>query len=237
MLHPIIKRKAFSFFSLLLLLAVAPMAQAQQSSTDLESVLNKMDSVASTFKSAQADFVWDQYEMAVNSTDTQQGTIYFRRKSDSTEMAANISGSAPKNVLFQGNTVRVYEPKIDRVTIYNVGKNKTAFESFLLLGFGGRGHDLQQSFDLKYLGREQAHGVNAAKLELIPKSDSVRNNFDRILLWIDLDRGVSVQQQFFAPMGDYRLAKYSNIKINNSIPDNVFKLKTTSKTEVVKPQS
>jgi len=236
MLPPLTKRILSSSFCFILFVAIVPVLHAQQSSADLDSVLNRMDSLASTFKSAQADFVWDQYEMAVNSTDTQQGKIYFRRKSESAEMTADIGDPAPKKVLFQGDTVRVYEPKIDRLTIYNLGKNKADFESYLLLGFGGRGHDLQQSFDVKYLGREQAQGVNAAKLELVPKSASVRNNFNRILLWIDMARGVSVQQQFFAPLGDYRLAKYSNIQINASIPDSVFKLKTTSKTEVVKPQ-
>ena len=39
-----------------------------------------------------------------------------------------------------------------------------------MLGFGGRGHDLEKSFDVNYAGMEQVQGVNAAKLELTPKS-------------------------------------------------------------------
>jgi hypothetical protein len=67
---------------------------------------------------------------------------------------------------------------------------------------------------------------------LIPKSDKVRNTYNKILLWIDLDKGISVQQQFFSPQGDYRLTKYRNIDLNGKkIPDEVFKLKTTSKTQ------
>ena len=59
-----------------------------------------------------------------------------------------------------------------------------------------------------------------------------------IVLWIDPGRGVSVQQQFFEPSsGNYRLAKYSSIKINQRIPDSVFKLKTTPNTKVVTPQT
>ena len=46
-----------------------------------------------------------------------------------------------------------------------------------------------------------------------------------------------MQQQFFEPSGDYRLAKYSNIKLNAKITDDVFKLKTTPNTRVVTPQS
>jgi hypothetical protein len=56
------------------------------------------------------------------------------------------------------------------------------------------------------------------------------------VLWIDLDRGISVQQQFFEPQGDYRLAKYSTIKVNEKIGNDVFQIKTTSKTETISPR-
>jgi len=79
-------------------------------------------------------------------------------------------------------------------------------------------------------------GIAADKLELIPKSDRLRNNIARILLWIDPAKGVSVQQQFFEPGGNYRLAKYSDIQINQKLPDNAFKLKTTGKTKFISPQ-
>jgi hypothetical protein len=45
-----------------------------------------------------------------------------------------------------------------------------------------------------------------------------------------------VQQQFFEPDGNYRLAKYSDIRINQALPENAFKLKTTKKTKFVSPQ-
>jgi outer membrane lipoprotein-sorting protein len=79
-------------------------------------------------------------------------------------------------------------------------------------------------------------GINTAKLELTPKSQKVRNTFQTILLWIDLKQGISVQQKFIDPSGDYRLAKYSNIELNQKIPDSVFKIKTDSKTKTISPQ-
>ena len=105
----------------------------------------------------------------------------------------------------------------------------------MVLGFGGRGHDLAKSFDVKYAGMEKVEGIQAAKLELTPKSERVAAMFKTITLWIDTARGVSVQQQFLEPSGDYRLAKYSNIEINTKIPADVFKLRTTSHTKVVRP--
>ena len=216
------------------LAAEAP--QAASSSADLEKVLSQMDAVAASFKTAEADFVWDQYTKVVNETDTQSGKVYFRRSSKEIEMAADIAQPAQKYVLYQNSTVRVYEPRIDQVTVYNTGKNRAEVESFLVLGFGGRGHDLEKSFEVSFQGFEQAGGVRAAKLNLVPKTAKGKNIFERIILWIDPARGISMEQQFVEPQGDYRLAKYSNIKLNQSIPAEAFKLKTTGRTKMVNPQ-
>jgi len=141
--------------------------------------------------------------------------------------------SKPPLVGFSGGKVEVYEPKIKRVTTYEAGKNREAIESFLVLGFGGGGHDMLKSFDVKYLGTETVDGVSAAKLELVPKSDRVRNIFEKIWLWIDPGKGISVQQKFFESSGDYRLARYRDVLVNQKIPDSAFKLKTSSDTKFV----
>ena len=214
-----------------LFLCTAALAQAQ----NLESVLNSMDQAAANFHSAQCDFVWDQYQKVVDDHDFQKGTMYFRRQGDDVEMAADITSPDKKYVLFSKGVVSYYQPSIDQVTEYNAGKNKADFESFLALGFGGRGHDLSKSYDVSYGGTEQVEGVNTAKLVLTPKSQRVRSLFQTITLWIDLARGVSVQQRFDEPSGDYRVTKYSNIQINHKMSGDVFKLKTTGHTKVVKP--
>ena len=220
-------------------LAAAPAAQPQAKAAagNLESVLTSMDRAADNFKTAEAAFVWDQYSKVVNDHDLQKGTIYYRRASNGVEMASHITSPARKFVLFAGGKMDVYQPEIEQVTEYNAGKNKADFESFLVLGFGGRGHDLQKSFDLRFDGAENVDGVPAAKLTLTPKQAKVRNMFQQIILWIDPARGISVQQQLIEPSGDYRLAKYSDIKINQNIPNDIFKLKTSGKTKWVRPQS
>jgi outer membrane lipoprotein-sorting protein len=217
----------------LLLLVAAIAAHAQ----NLEAVLSSMDKAAADFKTAQTDFVWDQYQKVVDEHDIQKGTMYFRRQGGDVQMAADITSPDKKYVLFTNGVVSVYLPKAAQVTEYNAGKNKADFESFLVLGFGGRGHDLTKSFDVKYDGMEQVQGINAAKLELTPKSQKVSNMFQTITLWIDMARGVSVQQLFNERSGDYRLAKYNNIKLNEKLSNDVFKLKTSGKVTYVKPNA
>jgi outer membrane lipoprotein-sorting protein len=218
-------------------------AQEQQagpaaSNNDLQRVIAQMDRTAANFHTTQAKFVWTQYTAVVNDmTDTQKGMVYFRRVGQRVEMAADINDPPPpKYVLFTGSKVEVYQPKIDQVTQYDTGKDRAVFESFLVLGFGGSGQDMLKSFEVKCIGGENVEGVDTAKLELVPKSEKARNTFNRIWLWIDPARGVSVRQQLFAPDGDYRLADYSGIKLNEKISDNVFRLKTTSKTKFLSPK-
>ena len=218
--------------SLLMTLAGWP----QGNSAAPERVLADMDTTSKNFRSAEAGFVWNQYQKVIDETETQSGKIYFRRQNGEIQMAADISEPDKKYILYIGGKVQVYQPKIDQVTEYNPGKNRSDLESFLVLGFGGSGHDLLKSYDVKSLGSETVNGTEAAKLELVPKSPRLRNNIARILLWIDPARGVSVQQQFFEPSGDFRLAKYSDIQVNQKLSDNAFKLKTTAKTRVVSPQ-
>lgn len=203
-------------------------------SAPLEKVLGQMDTAASSFRTTEAAVLWDQYQKVVDEHEEQKGKVYFRRSGNEIQMAADLTDPDQKYVLFSGSRVQVYQPRIEQVTAYNTGKNREEFESFLVLGFGGRGHDMLKSFQLKYLGEEKMDGMDVAKLELVPKAASLRNNVDHIVLWIDPARGISVQQQFFfGPSGDYRLAKYSGIKVNEKIPDAVFKLKTTAKTKFV----
>ena len=225
------KRKIVIAAAFLIMSCVFLVAQNAQ----LDAVLNLMDKTAAGFKTVETNFVWDQYQKVVDEHDMQEGTMYFRRNGQNVEMAASITKPDTKYVLFTDGTVQVYQPKIDQVTKYNAGKNRADFESFLVLGFGGRGHDLQKSFDVKFAGAETIDGIPTYKLELTPKAQRVRNMFETITLWIDQQRGVSVQQKFVEPTGDYRIASYRNIKINQNLPD-VFKLKTTGKTKMVTPQ-
>ena len=222
--------------TLLVCTLLSPAAWPQSDSAGLDRVLSQMDAAAKTFRTTQASFVWDQYQKVIDEADTQKGRIYFRREGAETQMAAEVEEPDKKYVLYSGGKVQLYQPKIDQVNEYSAGKNRADIESFLVLGFGGSGHDLLKSYDVKYLGSETANGVEAGKLELVPKSGRLKGNIARILLWIDPARGISVQQQFFEPSGDYRLAKYSQIQINQKLPDNAFKLKTTGKTKFISPQ-
>jgi len=202
----------------------------------LDNVLQKMDAAAANFQTTQADFVWDQYQRVVDETDTQKGTVYYRRSGKEIEMMADIKEPEQKFLLYKDGKLQVYQPKIEQVIQYTAGANHNEIESYLVLGFGGSGQDLKSSFDVTYQGEETIDNIATAKLHLTPKSEKVRNYFTEAFLWIDLNRGISLQQKFMQSQGDYRLAKYSAVKVNAKISNDVFRLKTTGKTKIVSPR-
>ncbi len=223
-------------FSIHLLCLALSLLLQQQQAPSLDTVLKKMDSAAASFHTAQADFVWDQYQKVVDETDTQKGTVYYRKAGNEIEMMAEIKAPERKFVLYKGGKLQIYQPKIEQVMEFSAGSNRNEMESYLVLGFGGSGQDLTKTYDVTCLGAEPIDNIATAKLQLVPKSEKVRNYFSKAFLWIDMSRGISVQQQFMQGEGDYRLAKYSAIQLPAKIGNEVFQLKTTKKTQFVAPK-
>ncbi len=201
----------------------------------LDGVLKKMDAAAVNFHSAEANFIWQQYQRVVDETDTQSGTVFYRKTGSDIEMMAEVKQPDHKYVLYKDGKLQVYQPNINQVMEYSTGANRNDIESYLVLGFGGSGQDLMKSFDVTYQGEEKVDNQPTEKLQLIPKSDKVRNNFPKIFLWID-SHGISVQQKFEQPQGDSRTAKYSDVKIPTKVGNDIFQLKTNKKTQFVSPR-
>ncbi len=208
-------------------------SKADQDKDALEKVLKRMDQTAKEFRSTQAEFVWKMYNSVVNEfAETDTGKIYFRRAGSEVEMAAEINQPASKKVLFSKGKIQVSQPN-GQIDVYDASAHREEFEAFLVLGFGSSPEEMRKSFEVKYVGVEKIGDVAAAKLELTPISQKIKDRFPRIELWIDPQLGLSLRQQLFQPDGDYRLADYSHFRVNQRISDNAFKLKQSANTKTI----
>src|SRR5260370_40873580 len=108
-----------------LLPGVALVSQQAADPDSLDGVLKKMDVAAASFRTTQADFVWEQYQKVVDETDTQEGTVYYRRSGKEIEMMAEVKKPDRKFVLYRDGELKVYQPKIEQVMVYPVGKNRS----------------------------------------------------------------------------------------------------------------
>lgn len=220
----------------LVLLGGARVARAQASG-DLNHVLAEMDASAAKFRSAKANFQWDQYERVVDSTDTQRGVIYFLGAGANMRVAFDIETSdgqpAKKTVVYSDGVLKLYQPGIDQLTVFHAGDKQGQYESYLSLGFGGSGSDLKKNWNITFQGMETMDGVATAKLDLVSKDAGVRANFSHVTIWVDPTRDVSLKQVLYEPSGDSKTAYYRNIEYNKKISSSVFKIKTSKKTQVV----
>ena len=202
---------------------------APASNSDLQKVIGELDAAAAKFASAQADFTWDQFTAVVQEHETQTGTIYFERKKGVTRMAADIKQDngkdAPKTVVYDGGEVNLYEPTIKQLTTVKAGSNRGQFESFLTLGFGGSGSDLEKNWKVSLLGTENMDGVSVAKLDLVPKEPKVLDTFTHVTIWVEPSRGINHKQIFYQPSGDLRTTTYTKIRYNAPVPADVFQIK------------
>jgi outer membrane lipoprotein-sorting protein len=217
-------RKMKTGFGIAAALLLAASLQVTAHAADLDKVLAQMDAASAKFQNAQADFVWDNYTKVVDDHEQQTGTIYFERTGGQTQMAALVQQPAKKTVVYKQSTLSYYDPGLDQLNVFAAGKNKSQFESFLTLGFGGSGKDLKAAWQINDLGPETVDGVATEKLDL--SSDQAKSqNIVHIMIWVDPTRAVSLKQIFYYTSGDTRTSTFTHIKYNaKSLPASVFEV-------------
>jgi len=199
---------------------------------DLKSVLDRLNVAAANFHSTSADVEFDTIETEpVPDTDVQKGVVYYDRKDNAVRMGVHLNEHngkpSAKAYTYIGGTFKLFEPGINQVTTYaKAGK----WESYVILGFGASGKDLEAKWDIAYLGSETLGGVKTEKLELIAKDPDVRKNLSKVTIWVDPDHAVSLRQVFILSATSSYVAHYSNFKFNPSLPGDAFTFKTDQKT-------
>jgi outer membrane lipoprotein-sorting protein len=206
-----------------LLLAALLAAPCAIHAEDLNSVLARLNVAAKRFHTTSATFVFDTETLdPVPDTDLQSGVVYYQRSGGSFKMTAHIHehNSHPATTAYSINGGVIHFFDGSQVHTYDAAK----WQSYLMLGFGASGTELADKWDITYVGSSEMNGVRVAQLELVAKDPQVRKTIPKVTLWIDPDRGVSLQQRFDEGPSLYRICKYTDIKVNESLPSKAFDL-------------
>ncbi len=207
---------------------------SQQSAITLDAVLKQLDAQAADFHSLTADLDRTKVTVVVNDKSTESGRIQVRRDD---KMRIELTQPDERTILRDGDNFYIYNPKIHRVEEYNLGKKKSVVDQFLLLGFGTSGKSLTESYAISLRGEETLDGRKVVLLELAPKTEEVKRQLSKILLWLDESTWIPLQQEFFETgSGDYFLIHYKNISRNVRIPDTEFKPHWPRGTQRIQPQ-
>jgi outer membrane lipoprotein-sorting protein len=199
----------------------------------LDYALTMMDRSAEDFRSLTAALDHVKYTAVVKDTSTESGEIYVRKDS---KLRIDFITPDPRTIIRNGDNLYIYTPKINRVEEYNIGKNRALADQYLALGFGTRTDNLKKSYDVSLAGEEEIDGHKMALVELVPRSDEVRKQITKIVMWVDEASWLPVQQKFLeAGSGDYFLSRYKNVMKNLKIGDGKFKPDWPKGTKVEKP--
>ena len=208
-----------------------------QAADSLSSALSKLDANSATFRAASANIRYTTHNAVVDIDSTQAGTILVKRSAPR-QIEALIDFKEPDahTVSLQGETARVYYPKIKTVQEYAVGKKRDLFDQVFLLGFGGSGKELAAAYEVTLVAPEEVvGGEKTVHLQLIPKQKDVLSFLRKVDLWLSAATGYPVQQKGIQPSGDSTLLMYSSLKINPNLPDSALKLKLPKDVQKVTP--
>lgn len=219
----------------LLLLAVIPLSAG---AADLQTVLANMDRASESFEGMQADVRWVKYTAIVDDKSVEEGVIKVQRdRKGRINLLIEFQRPYPYFVSVQGTKVEIYRPRIATVEEYDLSKSKDMLQQALLLGFGTAGRFLRENYDIQLRGEEQAAGQENVKIELVPKSDKMRQNVPRLEMWVSKELWQPVQQKLYgSTSGDYRLYTYTNIVLNPPLKDSDLRLNIPRGVKRVFPQ-
>jgi outer membrane lipoprotein-sorting protein len=212
-----------------------PASGAQGTQWTTDSALAMMDKSAQDFHTLTADIEHIKYTDVVKDTSTETGKLWVRRDE---KMRIEFYQPDRRTILRTGDALFVFNPKINRVEEYDLGKNREMVDQYVLLGFGTKSENVKKSYLVTVLGETELDHKKTVQLELTPKSDQMRKQIARIQMWIDEASWLPIQQKFFeSGSGDYLIFHYTNVMKNLKIGDNQFKQDWPKGVTRTKPRS
>jgi outer membrane lipoprotein-sorting protein len=186
-----------------------------------DGVLEMMDKSAKDFRTLTADIENVKYTAVVQDTSTETGQIFVRRDQ---KMRIEFTKPEARTILRTGDSLFLYNPKLNRVEEYDLGKNRAMVDQYIRLGFGTKSEDLKKSYVVTATGEEELDHRKTVVVELTPKGDQIRSQITRIQMWIDEASWLPIQQKIFeSGSGDYILFHYTSMMKNLKINDSRFK--------------
>jgi outer membrane lipoprotein-sorting protein len=203
----------------------------------LEEAMARLDKAATGFRGLTASIKKTSYTAIIKESSEEYGRMtLFRPKPKDLRMLVEFEKPEIRAVAFQNRKIQIFYPKLMTVQEYDLGKQASLVDQFLLLGFGTSSKELNQSYDIKLTGEEVLPGGKADRLELVPKSEEARKSVKRIEIWISQADGTTVQQKVHQPSRDYVLISYTGIKLNPAMTEDSVKLRLPKGVKKETPQ-
>src|SRR5437762_13256001 len=111
-----------------------------------------IDKSAQDFRTLTADIEHIKYTAVVKDTSTETGHIFVRRDE---KMRIEIAKPDLRTIPRTGDSLFAYNPKINRVEEFDLGKNRSMVDQYVLLGFGTESGNISKSYLVSGVGEEE----------------------------------------------------------------------------------
>jgi len=197
-------------------------------SDDIHPLQLRMDKAASEFKSMTANVTWITHTEVLGEDSTETGTITMKKSSTrDVQGLVNFEKPDPKKVYLEKPNLQIYYPKTKILEVWDLGEQADQLYQFVMIGFGTSGTALAKDYDMKVVGTDTPKGQTAPllHLQLMPRSAKVKEYVTKVELWIP-EQGdpYPIQEKVSEPSGNYRVAMYGDLKINQTLPKDALKL-------------
>jgi outer membrane lipoprotein-sorting protein len=192
-----------------------------------------MNDAAKRLRTISAQLGYTTVTVVVNDKSTESGQFYMRNPKNP-EILIRFEKPDAKTILFNRSRAQIYYPTLNRIEQYDLERQSSLVQQFLLLGFGTDSANLKMAYDVKLAGEEDLAGESVAVLELTPRNPQVASQLTSIKLWISEDSWIPVQQQFNEPGGDYLIARYTDEKVNKPLSSSIFQIHAAAGAQTVK---
>ena len=207
--------------------------QPRQTSRNLHEVLERMSDEARHLKTVSADLTYTHVTVVVDVKSTESGQFCMRNPKKP-EMLVRFVQPDRSTVLFKQNRLEMYHPRINQIVEYNLKGHSNVIQQFFLLGFGTDAKNLDAAYIVKLDHEASLNGESTAILDLAPKDTAMLRYFTRIQVWVSEESWLPVQQKFYAPDGDYSVARYSGVRVNENLPSSTFRIAAAPGVQRVK---
>lgn len=228
------KRTATLFVALAAITTISIEPPSAAADGKLDEVLAKMERAARAIKTIEADMNQEKRDASIGGPpERYAGKIYFSHAGKNNDkVRINYTTPAGQAVSVVGNDIILYQPSIKQAIITSRQAQAAKNQEFSFIATPYKSvPELKNQYNIVYAGQEQVASGAAAKLELTPKAKS---SVQKLTLWVDEKISLPTKYQVVENNRNITTFILTNVKLNERLPGNIFKISWPSDTKVLR---
>ena len=222
-----------SFAALALVLFFNAFAVTEAKAQQINEILKRMETHRQNLTSLRANVMMVKYDPVLKAADTYEGTsMYLPLKGRDALVRIDWAKPAQETLAVVKGQYIVYRPRLNQYFTGSTKDAKGSGKANNALSFMNMSKaELKANYNIVYIGEEKvSDGTRTAHLQLNPKT---AQNYKSAELWVDKD-GMPIQAKVIEKSNDTTTIFLSNIKKNENINANLFKVQLPKDAKQIK---